>query len=107
MKRLLLLLTILLFFLFLGLGCKTKVEDEVTPCGKRDISYQADIKPIISRNCSACHHEYLLYDSLNAVCVSGEFSKYVIVKQTMPPSGMDSCDLITLKRWYYNGHTPY
>ena len=98
---------IYVFVLLAFVACKTKPEEEVTPCGKKDISYLADIKPIISKNCASCHHEYLLYDSLNAICISGEFSKYVIVKQTMPPTGMDTCDLITLKRWYYNGHTPY
>ena len=98
---------IYVFVLLAFVACKTKPEEEVTPCGKKDISYLADIKPIISKNCASCHHEYLLYDSLNAICISGEFSKYVIVKQTMPPTGIDTCDLLTLKRWYYNGHTPY
>ena len=98
---------IYVFVLLAFVACKTKPEEEVTPCGKKDISYLADIKPIISKNCASCHHEYLLYDSLNAICISGEFSKYVIVKQTMPPTGMDTCDLLTLKRWYYNGHIPY
>lgn len=103
MKRL---IVLLLLSLFLG-SCKTKPEEEVIPCGKKDISYLADIKPIISRNCAACHHEYLVYDSLNAACVNGTFSRRVIYLHDMPPAGMDSCDARTLRRWYYNGHTPY
>jgi hypothetical protein len=99
-------ITLLVLCLFLG-SCKHDEEKEVTPCGKTNINYQADIKPIISRNCSACHHEYLVYDNLNEICEDGSFFKRVIYLHDMPPSGMDSCDLITLKRWYYNGHTPY
>ena len=99
-------ITLLLLSLFL-VSCKHKDEEEVTPCGKRDISYQADIKPIISKNCKACHQEYMVYDKLNEICENGSFFKRVIYLHDMPPSGMDSCDLITLKRWYYNGHTPY
>ncbi len=97
-------LLVLNFFL---VSCKHKDEEEVTPCGKRDISYQADIKPIISKNCKACHQEYMVYDKLNEACEDGSFFKRVIYLRDMPPTGIDSCDLITLKRWYYNGHTPY
>jgi len=98
--------TLLLLSLFL-VSCKHKDEEEVTPCGKTNISYQADIKPIISKNCKACHQEYMVYDKLNEICENGKFHKRVIYLHDMPPSGMDSCDLITLKRWYYNGHTSY
>lgn len=98
--------TLLLLSLFL-VSCKHKDEEELTPCGKTNISYQADIKPIISKNCKACHQEYMVYDKLNEICENGKFFKRVIYLHDMPPSGMDSCDLITLKRWYYNGHTSY
>lgn len=100
------LVILLVLCLFLG-SCKTEPKDEVIPCGEKNISYQADIKPIISKNCSACHHEYLVYDKLNEDCMNGKFYKRVIYLHDMPPTGMDTCDLITLKRWYYNGHTPY
>lgn len=103
MKYVITLLTLCLFLV----SCKHKDEEEVTPCGKRDISYQADIKPIISKNCKACHQEYMVYDKLNEICENGSFFKRVIYLHDMPPSGMDTCDLITLRRWYYNGHTPY
>jgi hypothetical protein len=100
-------ITLLVLCLFLG-SCKHDEEKKVvTPCGVRDASYRGDIKPIISKNCASCHHEFLIYDSLNAVCIEGGFSKRVFVVKDMPPTGIDTCDLITLKRWYYNGHTPY
>jgi hypothetical protein len=100
------LITLLVLCLFLE-SCKHEVEEEINPCGKKNISYQADIKPIISKNCKACHQEYMVYDKLNEICKNGKFHKRVIYLHDMPPIGMDSCDLITLKKWYYNGHTPY
>jgi hypothetical protein len=107
MKLRILFLLGLLLSLFL-VSCKHEEEkDAITPCGKKNISYVADIKPIISKNCKACHQEYLVYDKLNAACEDGSFFKRVIYLHDMPPSGMDTCDLITLRRWYYNGHTPY
>ena len=101
------LITLLLLSLFLVSCTHDEEEKEAVPCGKKDISYVADIKPIISRNCSACHKEYLVYDKLNEDCINGKFFKRVIYLHDMPPTGMDTCDLITLRRWYYNGHTPY
>lgn len=88
-------------------SCFNKNED-TTICGKEieNISYTADVKPIIREKCMGCHQDYFLYDSLNADVVSGEFYKRVLYKRDMPPSGgLDTCDYIVLKRWYYNGHT--
>ena len=100
------LITLLVLCLFLG-SCKNDEEKEIAPCGERNISYPADIKPIISKNCKSCHQEYMVYDKLNEICKNGKFFKRVIYLHDMPPTGMDTCDLITLRRWYYNGHTPY
>ena len=103
MKNLVILLVLSLFLV----SCSDKEEEVVTPCGKSGIRYLRDIKPIISKNCASCHKEYLVYDNLNMICNNGKFYKRVIYLHDMPPVGMDTCDLITLKSWYYNGHTPY
>ena len=103
MKNLVILLVLSLFLV----SCSDKEEEVVTPCGKSGIRYLRDIKPIISKNCASCHKEYLVYDNLNIICNNGKFHKRVIYLHDMPPVGIDTCDLITLKSWYYNGHTPY
>jgi len=100
------LITLLVLCLFLE-SCKHTPEEEINPCGKGKITYKSDIKPIISKNCGGCHKEYLIYDNLNEICNNGKFHKRVIYLHNMPPNGIDTCDLITLKSWYYNGHTSY
>ena len=97
-------ITLLVLSLFLG-SCTHKNEEVITPCGIRGGNYRSDIKPIISKNCASCHHELLVYDSLDAICNNGQFFKRVVYLHDMPPSGIDTCDLITLKAWCYNGHT--
>lgn len=100
-------ITLLVLSLFL-VSCSNKEEEEViTPCGKSGYRYRADIKPIISKNCASCHKEYLVYDNLNEICNNGKFFKRVIYLHDMPPNSMDTCDLLTLKSWYYNGHSSY
>jgi hypothetical protein len=48
-----------------------------------------------------------MYDRLNEVCLDGSFYKRVIVIRDMPPNAvLDTCDILKLKRWYYNGHQP-
>jgi hypothetical protein len=97
----------LLIIALLFAGCKHDVV-ETTICGKdiNKISYTADVKPIIKTHCIGCHSEYIMYDSLNASINSGDFAKRVLYKRDMPPAGgLDTCDYIVLKRWYYNGHT--
>jgi hypothetical protein len=103
MKNLVILLVLSLFLV----SCSDKEEEVITPCGKKGIRYLRDVKPIISKNCASCHKEYLVYDNLNEVCNNGKFFKRVIYLHDMPPVEMDTCDILTLKSWYYNGHTPY
>jgi len=100
-----------------------EVEKAEPSCVPTSISYQKDIKPIIKTSCainSGCHGagspngNFLNYDQLNATCIDGSFNKRVLVQKTMPPVGLDSlgvdtlgldsCDFLTLRRWYNNGH---
>ena len=109
MKKLLILA---LFFV----ACKNdpaEVEKAEPSCVPTSISYTRDIKPIISANCatgSGCHGggspygNFYNYDQLNATCINGSFFREVLYKKTMPPNGIDSCDYLTLRRWYNNGH---
>jgi hypothetical protein len=99
-------ITLLVLSLFLG-SCKNEEEKEIGPCDNKYARYRADIKPIIAKNCAGCHNEYLVYENLNEICNNGKFFKRVIYLHDMPPTGMDTCELITLRRWYYNGHTSY
>lgn len=98
------------FLLFFITACQTASKEtiETGPCGTaaKEITYPADVKPIIRQHCISCHADYIFYDSLNAQVNSGKFYKRVVVKRDMPPSGgLDTCDYIILKRWIYNGHT--
>ena len=91
-------------------ACQTASKETIEsgPCGTaaKEITYPADVKPIIRQHCISCHADYIFYDSLNAEIKNGEFYKRVVVKRDMPPSGgLDTCDYIILKRWIYNGHT--
>ena len=91
-------------------ACQTASKEtiETGPCGTaaKEITYPADVKPIIRQHCISCHADYIFYDSLNAEINNGEFYKRVVVKRDMPPSGgLDTCDYIILKRWIYNGHS--
>lgn len=106
----------LLIIALLFAACKNdapEVEKAEPSCVPTSISYQRDIKPIIRTNCaigSGCHGtgspygNFYNYDQLNATCLDGSFSREVLVKRTMPPAGLDSCDYLTLRRWYNNGH---
>jgi hypothetical protein len=105
-------------FIIAFVACKTeppKIEKTSSACVPSNISYVKHIKPIITTNCatgSGCHGvgspfgNFVNYDQLNAKCLDGTFNKEVFIEKGMPPAGMDSCDYLTLRRWYNNGHTP-
>ena len=112
MKKLIYLIVLLAF-----VACENsapEVEKKDPPCVPYTISYQKDIKPIITANCatgSGCHGagstngNFYNYDQLNAACLDGTFNKEVFIEKGMPPVGtLDSCDYLTLRRWYNNGH---
>ena len=106
----------LLIIALLFAGCKNdapEVEKAEPSCVPTSISYTRDIKPIIRTNCalgSGCHGggspygNFYNYDQLNATCIDGSFNKEVFIEKAMPPNGIDSCDYLTLRRWYNNGH---
>ena len=86
----------------------------ISPCDSDDLHYRTDIKPIIKKNCSTsgCHNNtntlgnFDIYDELNERCENGNFEKRVLIKKTMPPFQMDTCDFIKLRTWYLGGHKP-
>ena len=102
------LITLLMFILSIS-SCK---HDEPNPCRFDELHYRTDIKPIIRKNCSTsgCHNNsntlgnFDIYDELNERCDNGSFEKRVLVKKTMPPFKMDTCDFIKLRTWYLSGH---
>ncbi|MBO6586481.1 MAG: hypothetical protein JJ953_10280 [Gracilimonas sp.] len=49
--------TLVLFLLFFSVGCISNVEDisETPDIDPNDISYSADIQPILTSNCGSCH----------------------------------------------------
>jgi hypothetical protein len=104
------LITLLMFILSI-ISCQHSTPN---PCAFDELHYRTDIKPIIKRNCSTagCHNNsntlgnFDIYDELNERCNNGSFEKRVLVKKTMPPSKMDTCDFIKLKTWYLGGHKP-
>jgi hypothetical protein len=98
----------LLFVLLLGLAACSHKDDErvMGPCGDiTNISYRAQVKPIIMAKCVSCHVEYKFYDRLNEDCFNGKFQKHVFIDRDMPPAGgMDTCHYVILRRWFRDGH---
>jgi len=97
-------------FLYLLGGCK---HEPPNPCQTYDeISFRKDVRPVIIRNCATpgCHNNtnglgnFSIYEELNDRCNSGSFERRVFIQKNMPPSKMDTCDYIILKRWYREGH---
>lgn len=91
------------------LGCNHEASE---PCSSVVVDYQTDIKPIISRSCASqgCHNSsnglgnFNDYDQLNAKCNDGSFQRRVLWKKDMPPSALDACDFIKLRKWFNEGH---
>ena len=90
-------------------GCK---HEPMEPCDSATVDYKTDIKPIISRSCASqgCHNNsnglgnFNDYDQLNAKCNDGSFQRRVLWKRDMPPSALDTCDFIKLRKWFNEGH---
>lgn len=99
-------------FLMFILSITSCTHSTISPCDSDDLHYRTDIKPIIKRNCSTsgCHNNtntlgnFDIYDELNERCENGNFEKRVLIKKTMPPFQMDTCDFIKLRTWYLGGH---
>jgi hypothetical protein len=99
-----------ILLIYLLTGCK---HEPINPCQTYDeISYYKNVRPIIIKNCavSGCHNNtnglgnFSIYSELNDRCNSGSFERRVFIKKNMPPSKMDTCDYIILKRWFREGH---
>ena len=90
-------------------GCK---HEPMEPCDSGTVDYRTDIRPIISRSCASqgCHNSsnglgnFNDYDQLNAKCNDGSFQRRVFWKKDMPPSALDTCDFIKLRKWFSEGH---
>lgn len=119
-------LALTLIFSLIIEGCKKKDDDDVCPTpDRKTTTYPCglsspnptyiDAKRIIKEKCATCHNNsdlgfFRQYDYLNAVCENGSFNKRTFIQKDMPPVGapqLDSCELLILKRWYWNGHNPY
>ena len=99
----------LILLLFI-VSCTTKEETPkpTYPCGmdSPNPTYY-EIKQIINTNCIGCHKDYIIYDRLNERCLDSSFYRRVLIVRDMPPNAvLDTCDILKLKRWYYNGHQP-
>src|SRR5262245_29991962 len=85
-------------------------SDKATVCD--DVSFTADVKPIINTYCVTCHYggyqdgDFTTYEGLKAKVDNGAFSLRVIQQRTMPPTGNPApteADIAKLKCWLSAG----
>jgi len=99
----------LILFLFI-VSCTSKEElpKPTYPCGMDSPNpTYFEIKQIVKTNCIECHKDYIIYDRLNERCLDSSFYRRVLIVRDMPPNAvLDTCDIVKLRRWYYNGHQP-
>jgi hypothetical protein len=115
---------LLFFFLALAACIPSCTKDETGPiplvlpstCDSSAMSYQADIIPIMNRNCaySGCHYpgsgnyDYTQYAVLADRIRSGRLEERIVMDPNEPlhmPQGftMDSCELYKLRLWIHQG----
>ena len=110
---------LILILYSLASSCYYDIEEELYPegslpnCDTLNLSYLADIRPIIDSKCtvSGCHvsggsapGDYTLYSTLKSVAESGKLIERVINLENMPPSGpVSSCDQLKIQEWVVSG----
>jgi hypothetical protein len=86
---------------------KDKESDKLTPaCDGSSPTYQSTIKSIIDSKCatSNCHANYSTYGGLQSDLQNGDFSREVLVDQTMPRgSSLTQDQLNKIQCWANNG----
>lgn len=119
--KLICIFTCFVFFIAMAASCAYTKKDVVEiPCTVADnISYTADIAPIIEANCFDCHSSgsnssgILLdnYDALNFYAQNGVLYgtiSHASGYRAMPDGGLklNNCIIATVKKWIDNG-TPH
>jgi len=115
MKRLLFTRLAIVALGFISLtSCENENAEDLFPCEEIiSVSYENDIAPIISQNCSVagCHvdgglKEDVQFDSYQRLMVKvneGSFRNRVVEQMSMPPSGLPDCDVERIKIWLSEG----
>jgi hypothetical protein len=112
--------------LMLGLvalaSCYYDVEEELypnNPCQTTNMSFTADIKPIIDQNCVGCHSgpapnaqiDLSTYDGVKQVADNGKLLDVISRPNgdpsLMPPSGkLSDCKIRKINSWVIDGALP-
>ena len=117
MKKAIKLISLMFLFLFvLSVSCtKDKEKDEPDVCGIENISFVADIQPIIEVKCFRCHNgpnanggiRLDSYENAKAAANSGRLLGAILHKEgftPMPKLGvLDSCQIVLFEEWVAKG----
>ena len=110
MKRLLILSTFLLFYIFTS--CTSSSDDDMDPPNSNDITYASTIKAIIDSNCLNCHTNpptngapmpLTTYENVREAVENRNLIGRV-EDGTMPPSGnLTAAQVQAIKDWQTDG----
>lgn len=110
----------ILAFVFVAMsatiGCYYDNEEELYPkdpdaCDTANVSFAADILPIIQGNCAGCHpgsggFPLENYAQVKAKVDNGSFNLRVLITQDMPPSSanqLNTCQKLLIQSWLAKG----
>lgn len=105
---------IILFISITLSGCYFDNEEElygIPTCDTTNVSFTADIQPIINANCVSCHTaggsapgDFTTYVGIKSKVDNGSFNNRVLVQKNMPPSGpLSTCEQTKIQKWIDNG----
>jgi hypothetical protein len=105
--------------LFTTVGCNYDIEDELYAdllCDTMEVSYSADIVPILTSNCYSCHGvddpdaslDLTQYESVSNETTAGELISRITLIQgeenAMPPlESLSICQIAKIKSWAFDG----
>lgn len=101
--------------LFLAIGCKDEVEDEIETemvCDTLSVSYNNDIKIIVDNNCMPCHGRgqdavsipFDSHEELSSYFNPGQMIEYLETGY-MPATEekLSACEITKIRKWFEEG----
>jgi hypothetical protein len=108
--------SLLLLALSTTVGCYYDNEEELYPtdpnaCDTANVSFSADILPIIQGNCAGCHpgsggFPLENYANVKAKVDNGSLNLRLLINQDMPPAGnteLNQCQKLLIQSWIAKG----
>lgn len=93
-------------------GCETHIQDDIVAIDEEeescdpDISFSADVKPIIDANCISCHggNQAPNLSTFNGISINADRVKTQVVSRRMPLGGsLTQEEIEFIKCWIENG----